>query len=473
MSRTRSVLASVNFLATALLLWLLFVMVNYIASRRYARWDLTRAKVTQLADQTRQVLRTLSEPVTVVVFYQPSHGLYELVRDLLEEYARVNPERFHVELVDPEQDLARANLLAKQFQIEALNVVVFQSGTRRKHVSDTDLAEFDFSNARETGGQPRVKAFKGEGAFTSALISVTQATAPLIWVTTGHGEKALADSAPSGLADVKRYLEQQNMTVTEATLLEQTAIPSSVQLVLLAGPTRRFADQELALLKTHLEAGGRVLALLDPLHETGLEPLCHAWGIDLGATIVVDPQRQLPFVSAANLFVTSYGAHPIVEKMATLMTLFPLARSVQPATPAPEGVTVAALALTSEGGWAETQTTVETFQFDAGQDLKGPVAIASAAERTAEPKGRLVVIGDSDFAINAQVGNVGNRDFLMGAVYWLTAQEQRIGLSPRVLESVKLNLTARQTTGLFWFSFLALPLASIALGLAMWLIRRQ
>lgn len=471
-SRARSVLSSVNFLVTVVLLGCLFLFVNFIAARRYARADLTQTKITRLAPQTRQTLAGLQAPVSVVVFYQPSHRLYELVRDLLEEYRRLSPQ-VKLELVDPEQDLARANQLAKQFQIEALNVVVFAAGTRHKHVSDTDLAEFDYSGNRMMAAEPRVKAFKGEEAFTAALVSVTQAATPLIWTVTGHGEKAPADETPQGLSDVQRYLEQQNMTVTEATLLEQAAIPAEVKLVFIAGPARRFADQEIALLRTHLQAGGRVLALLDPLQDTGLEALCQEWGLTLGNDIVVDPARQLPFVSAANLFVTAYGAHPIVSKMATLMTLFPLARSVSPATPVPPGYTTAALALTSEKGWGETQTAVQTFEFDANTDLKGPVTIAAAAEHTAEPQGRLVVIGDSDFAMNAQIGNVGNRDFLMGAVYWLTAQEQRIGISPRTLESLKLSLTGRQMTGVFWFSFLALPLTCLALGLAMWWTRRS
>lgn len=470
-SSARSVLSSVNFLVTVVLLGFLFIFANFIAARRYTRIDLTQTKITQLAPQTRQALAGLQAPLSVVVFYQPSHRLYELVRDMLEEYQRLSPH-VKLELVDPEQDLARANQLAKQFQIEALNVVVFSAETRHKHVSDTDLAEFDTSTAR-FGGEPRVKAFKGEEAFTAALASVTQTTTPLIWTVTGHGEKAAEDETPQGLSDVKRYLEQQNMQVTEVTLLEQAAIPAEVKLILIAGPTRRFTDQEVTLLNAYLQAGGRVLALLDPLQDTDLETLCQAWGITLGHDIVVDPARQLPFVSAANLFVTTYSEHPIVNKMATLMTLFPLARSVTPTAPAPAGYTTTALALTSEKGWGESQTTVETFAFDAAQDLKGPVVIAAAAEQTAEPKGRLVVIGDSDFAINAQVGNVGNRDFLMGAVYWLTAQEQRIGISPRTLESLKLSLTARQMTGVFWFSFLVLPLTCALLGLVMWWTRRN
>ena len=470
-SEMKRLLSSFSLLTTLVLLGVLFIMVNWIASHRYARWDFTRQQFTALSDQTRQTLASLQAPVSVIVFYQPSHRLYELVNDLLKEYARLSPQ-LQIERVDPEQDLARAKQLAQQFQIEDLNLVIFQSGERHKYLSDTELAEYDYTEM-QSGGQPQVKAFKGEEACTSAILSVTQAQSPLIWVTTGHGEKSVDDLEPSGLSDLKRYLEQQNMTVQAATVLEHTAIPPEVKLVVMPGPTRRMLETELALFQTYLEQGGRVLTLIDPLDDTGLDSLLERWGITLGMDIVVDPSRQLPFVSAANLLVTDYTRHPIVEKMKTLMTLFPLARSVRPTTPAPAGVKATPLALTSEAGWGETHTDVSAFEFAEDQDLKGPVSIAAAAERTQPTATRLVVVGDSDFAINAQLPNVGNRDFLLGAVYWLIEQERLIGIGANPIESSKLNLAGQQLGRLFWFSFLAMPLLSGVLGAGVWWLRRK
>jgi len=494
----RRVFASLNLVTTLLLLLALFIFVNFIASRRYARWDTSKQKITALSDQTVQTLKTLMEPVSVIVFYQPGHRLFELVNDLLAEYSRTSPH-VRVERVDPEQDVARARQLVQAFEIdvtnpEALNLVIFKAGTRHKYLSDTDLAEYDYSSMA-MGGGPRVKSFKGEEAFTSALISVTQGQAPLTWITSGHGEKSIAAADPTGLAELKKYLEQQNLSVEAVTLLEKSNIPSDVTLVVIPGPTRRFTEVEVGVLEAYLRQGGRVLLLIDPLEETGLDGLCARWGMEVGMDIVVDPSRRLPFVSAANLFVTDYTEHPIVKKMKTLMTLFPLARSVRPAEPAPASLTVTPLAMTSEAGWGETQTSVERFQFDEGQDIEGPVSIAVASERlsaapaaqaagqptsptltpaasTAAPT-RFVVIGDSDFIANAQLGNVGNRDFLLGAVYWLIEQERRIGISPKTIASMKLHLTGGQMTGISLFSFLALPSLFGLLGVGMWLLRRH
>jgi ABC-type uncharacterized transport system involved in gliding motility auxiliary subunit len=485
----RRLLLSVNLLLTLGLLGVLFIMVNYLASRRYARWDLTRQQLTALSDLTRQTLRGLTEPLTIVVFYEPTHPLYPFVRGLLEEYERLSP-RVQLEYVDPHQDFARAQQLVQEFEIDvndpdALNLVTFKSGTRRKYLSDTDLAEFDY-RAITAQGEPRLQAFKGEEAFTSAIVSVTQASQPIVWLTSGHGEKSIEVSEPTGLSELKKYLEQQNMQVEQVTLLERPAIAAEVNLVIIAGPTRRFAEHELQLLQSYLEQGGRLLALVDPLTDTALEEVLLRWGIQLGRDVVVDPARQLPFISAANLLVTTYTRHPIVEKMQTLVTLFPLARSARPAEPLPEGVAATPLAMTSPDGWGEINTQVETFAFTEGEDLAGPVPIAVAADRPlvlpilkddgapqTRTRTRLVAVGDSDFIVNAQLGNVGNRDLLLGSTYWLIEEEQRIGIGPKVLQSIRLSLTAQQLRGIRWFSLLGMPLLCGLLGVGMWCLRRK
>lgn len=481
--KIRTVLASLNLLTTLVLLGVLFIMVNYLATRRYARWDLSRIKLTALSDQTAQTLRSLTDPMEVIVFYQPDHRLYELVKDLLQEYARVNPA-IRVEYVDPEQDVARAKHLAKTYEIADPNVVIFTMKERHQYLSDTELADYDYS-AMAFGAQPRVKAFKGEAAFTAAIISLTHATPPRVWFTTGHGEKSLDDAEPTGLSDLKKALDQQNIAGEAVTLLERPEIPAEVKLIVIAGPTRRLTESELLLLEAFLQRGGRLLAMIDPLDDTGLDGLLARWGMALGMDIVVDPARQLPFVSAANLFVTTYTDHPIVKKMKTFMTLFPLARSVRADEARDAAVTVTPLALTSERGWGETKTAEQPFRFEEGRDAAGPVSIAVAAERAlpsslgeaqagAEPsRTRLVVIGDSDFVVNSQLGSVGNRDLVLGAVYWLIEEERLIGIGPKTLESLRLHLTGGQLSGIFWLSFVGLPLACGLLGVGMWLLRRK
>ena len=101
------------------------------------------------------------------------------------------------------------------------------------------------------------------------------------------------------------------------------------------------------------------------------------------------------------------------------------------------------------------------------------MSIAAAAERNELIRTRLVVVGDSDFVVNAQLHNAGNGDLFMGAVHWLIEQEQLIGIGPKSVEAIKLHLTEGQLAVVFWTSFLGLPSLCGILGVLMWWLRRQ
>ena len=83
---------------------------------------------------------------------------------------------------------------------------------------------------------------------------------------------------------------------------------------------------------------------------------------------------------------------------------------------------------TSDAGWGETDLGIfraeAELRYDPGKDVKGPVSIAVAAERTeGTGKGaRLVVFGSSEMASNRVLLAGYNRDLVLSAIAWL---EQR------------------------------------------------
>ena len=78
--------------ATSVVLVLgILVALNYLASRRNHRWDLTAGKQFSVADQTRNILQKLDAPVKVLVFDKASN--FDTFRDRLDEYrVPVEPE---------------------------------------------------------------------------------------------------------------------------------------------------------------------------------------------------------------------------------------------------------------------------------------------------------------------------------------------------------------------------------------------
>ena len=163
----------------------LAVGVNWIGSRHWWRGDWTSNKIYSISETTRKTVSALKDPVRITVFMRKGAPLYQPISEILNRYRALSP-KIQVEFLDPERNPARAESLVREFGIRQ-NTVVFQSGNRKKYVEEDKLADFDFAGAG-MGGAPEIKAFKGEEAFTSAILDVTGEGVAEVYFMWGHGE---------------------------------------------------------------------------------------------------------------------------------------------------------------------------------------------------------------------------------------------------------------------------------------------
>lgn len=480
-SQTRHRLAfGLNTAAALALATALAVMVNYLAHRHYVRGDWSRSKFYQLSDKTRTLLDSLSNRVDVVVFFQPDHALFEDVRNLLAEYSYVSGN-VHVERVDPNRDLARAEELARRYEVNDLNVVVFSYEGRTKFVTADELTDLDYAGML-SGEAPQPTSFKGELIFSSAIQSIVQARQPVVYFLRGHGERDINDRDPySGYSSLAQQVRRDNADVKDLVLGEARGIPKDADAVILPGPTKTLAAQEIELLRNWLAGGGRLMVLLDTGPSAGLRPLLEGWGVRLEDDVVVDPTRTL---SGLDLFVDDYGSHPITRNLRNVTSVFYLPRSIEPLAPPAGGVPadqpkVTALARSSADSWAESDLEQKPMKFDASRDRRGPVSVSVAAEKgpvqgvdvDIRPS-RLVVFGDTDFLSNGALSG-GNVDLFLSALNWLLEREQLMAIAPKPLDETRLVMTEAQVRRLFWMVVVILPGLVGVVGAGIWLQRRS
>lgn len=483
MSRRRLV-KSGTLSAGILLILALLAIVNYFGWKYYKRFDWTGSRIYSLSPKSREVLRQLHADVDVVMLMPPEQNLYEPTRELLQRYAAASP-RLHLRIVDPEKSAALAEQLARRYGVTTAGVV-FASGKDRRVVDSSELADFDFSGV-QMGQQPEMTGYKGEQLFTSALLQLAEGRKPKILFTTGHGEHSLDDSGPRGLASAREILGRDNFEIEEWASLGKPAVPEKTDLVVVAGPTSSFVQPELAALSAYLRAGGRLLIMDDPtlsgstLVDTGLEAWLAGYGVKVGRDIVVDPANPLPFFGSETLFVKDYGDHPITKAMRSgnLPVLVSLARSASKGEP-PPGATVTELLRTSAQGWGETDLAhLDQVAKDA-KDLPGPVSLGVAAEIKGGGAGpgarpaRMVVFGDSDFALNQLVrANATNSMLLANSLNWLVERQSLLGIPPRKTEQVRLSLAAGELRTIYLLALLLLPGLAVAAGIYVHVRRRR
>lgn len=471
----------------------ILVLVNYLGARRYRRFDWTASGLYSLSEKSQKVVKDLKVPVQITVFMPEGSTLYNETQEILRRYKALSP-MLSVETLDPVRNRARAEALVKEFGVSGPSVV-FKSGDKKKYVSESQLAEYDFSRAR-MGGEPTIKAFKGEQEFTSALLAVTQQKAPKVVFTTGHGERPIASREKTSFFALAESLRRDNCTVEEWQSLGASEVPPGTDCVVVAGPRSSFTEPETAAFQKYLKDGGRMLLFLDAefapgnvtsMIDLGLRPLLAEYSVRLDDDVVVDPKHALPFMGPETLFAGSFRPHPITRVLEGSQVIFPLARSVgileKPAgTPAgpPQtatGVTASILVETSADGWGETDLkNLETSIVKDDKDVKGPVPLAVAVEASdaaTKKKTRLVVFGDADFASMGYVGNAGNLYLLTAAANWALEREALVAIPPRSAEQISVTLMRSDIARIAFFVLIVLPLAAVALGLAIWIRRRR
>ncbi len=174
-----------------------------------------------------------------------------------------------------------------------------------------------------------------------------------------------------------------------------------------------------------------------PVTEFGDSPdpladyLAQNWNISLGKDIVVDLTSQQPFAP----YAASYGSSPITESIQNTTSQFPTARSTSVLTNTISGVSPVELVFTAQQSWAETtldnlESGTSQIAFDEGLDIPGPITLAVAAENF-NNQARVVVFGDSDFALDVNFVYFANGDLIVNAIDWASGQEDLISLTPK------------------------------------------
>jgi len=482
--RQRRLKISVNVLVQVVALLALVVMANWWLSRHHPkRWDLTRSGYYKLSSKTAQVLKGLKEPLEIVV-YIPAASSRDFIekalqdtRNLLKEFENVGKSKVRVEFVDPQRDMNRARQLAEKYHLDSPDQIIFASGSRHKLVKLDDTVEVEGGYM----GPPRIRAFKGEGVFLSAIQSVTQEKSPKVYFLTGHGERDIDSSDErNGYSALAGYIKRDNIQVEKWNWAQKQSWPTDASAIVIAGPQKRLSEGEFNALGEYLKNNGRVMMLLDYKVQSGLEVFLDRYGIQVDDDLAVMPLLGMINVTAMG---EEYARHPITEKLEGINISFPYARSVrrkaETAMGASERPDVTELVKTPDAFWGETDYKAQQIKFDAKADIRGPLPLAVAAE-TRQPGGveldrmRLVVVGCSTFADNNNIrANEGNVDFFMNSLNWLLKREQQIAVSPKTPQEFRLDMTPQQARVVYALVIGGMPLAVALLGLTVWIRRRK
>ncbi len=472
----RRLVTGANVGLAVLLATLAVVLVNALAWRLPHSWELDVHARHRLSEKTRVMLAGLEGQVEIIAIFDPDNRLFDDVRALLMEYQHaaqsIRGLDLQLEWVNPNRDIARTHRLASQYALDAGNQVVFRSGENYRILNVGELTRYEYE-LTESGIARRMVGFLGEQAFSSAILAVVLRKAPVVYFLTGHGERDIDDFSPTrGYSALARAISRDHFDVRRFSAAGQAGIPADCDVLVIAGPRQRLADEELRWISDYLTyRHGRVLLLLDAGADVGLRPLLERWQMYPAEGYVTGMQ-----IPGWGLVVHSYGDHPITRPLRNVTTAFVTPRPLIPLRPNPstggmadttaeDQIRVTALAGAGAEGWIETDASQYPAVYDEETDQRGPVPVAMAAElgpispdAQLQPT-RLVVIGDSQFVSNAALssGMGGNVSFFMSALNWLADRDSLLAIEPNVPFVLQPGLTRQQWRMLSGLVIFGLP----------------
>jgi hypothetical protein len=489
-----------NLALTAVLGLVVVVLVNYISSRHYQRWDWTTEGLFTLSERSQQVIRELDEDVQIYVFLGRDEQDFADVETLLEEYV-VLTDRISVEWIDPDRDRSRYQALADKFGIDSWLAgdvtlsqvpVVVTSGDRKWKVERHQLIVEDFDSFDDADGHKL--DLQSERAITGAILEVTTGTPTKVCLASGHGEWETGTYGDRSFDAVARELEWEKIDV-EPFEIRKDDVPASCDALFVVSPQRLYSEEEVAIVERYLLSGGNVLLAFDPvlrdetLSPTGFEAALEARGVLLGRDLVIenDPNQQLPGNPGDLFLATNLGTHRLVETIRKRGGgfLIAVARSVDGA----EGSDTEVLFRTSANAVAETDLE-RALNPDAGGKPPPPRSVPLAVaweyvpplgddlkpEESEGPEpGRLLVVGDSDWLSSELLENpqLSNIDLLSATAGWLTQREALINIAPRKTKAQAVIMSDADLVNLLFRVVVLFPLAAFIAGFGVWWSRRS
>ena len=337
------------------------------------------------------------------------------------------------------------------------------------------------------GEGPRVTAFKGEQAITSAMIDLVEGKKKTLGYVTGHKEPPLSDNGP--ISVLKTFIENENIKFQELNLLDLDAIPAEVNAIAIIGPQYDFSDREMKLLRDFWDKQGRILLLLDPAAKT---PKLRGFVNELG--VKTNDDRLMVFLRTGiqELALTRdvqarfLADSPVTKRLADVRALFfggTSSLTLEPDRVRTANIRLEPLIEAEKGYFAESDYNTDDqakLQADAKQSSNVPLMIGAAVEkggsadqRVQVNSARLVVVSNAGFVQdNAITQDQQGLDFISGSVNWLLSREQLIGIAPKISKPLTFNLSEEALRRLRWIVLVLMPLVPAAIGTMVWWQRR-
>ncbi|MEO0479696.1 MAG: Gldg family protein [Planctomycetota bacterium] len=272
-----------NLWLSALLVIVVWALVVLVANRPALKvlWDVTPQQRFSISEATEKLLRELrnsglEEPVRLEAFFGPLSDqrtalgriegrVRQLTNDLLDRYDELGGEQIQVDRYDLRRDLATIRTRRDELKLGALDrsVLVVSIGKRRRILRElTDLADINVPGGgqRLPGGvlpQPRLEAYVGEEAVSTALRTLMSSGRPKIYLVTAGENVSMEAPVADSYSNLLNILKDDGFELATLAIDAEARIPDDAKILAFLEPGPLLPRSQDRLLQ-FLREGGRV-----------------------------------------------------------------------------------------------------------------------------------------------------------------------------------------------------------------------
>lgn len=426
-------------------------------------YDITGKDLYTVTDQSADFLKTLDKDVDVVVLAQNDTIDKQLLK-FINNYAKISP-RIKLKFVDPVLDPTALTT----YNAQENNIVVSCAETNKTRLLNLagidgyqdglilyDAQTYYYSN------QLKPVALDAEGQLTSAVNYVTSETVNKMYLLKGHGETDLGINASSSIS-------KANIQTAELNLLKDGGVPEDCQMILCCNPEKDLTDDELTMLETYLQDGGKAMLLLDASALKNFNALLAEYGLQMQSGYIQDTERYY------KEYARQYGYYCIypvqskesdITKPITTDALLRGSRGMLQITAGRGDSVLTPFLTTSEKG----VLVVDQNHSTQGEYILGASAIETIAGKV-NAQSRLTVISAIDLISDDIPTSLSNMEVFINAVTMNFGQAQNLVIPSKSLDVQLITISHP----VFWSVLFigVIPVALLAGGLVYWTKRRN
>lgn len=268
--------------------------------------DLTKEKLYTLTDESKkQVSRIPDEDRIKIYMFDVEENSSSV--DLAKQYTRVK-DNIEVEVVKTSN---RLDLVSKYDVEENTNSILIVAGDKHKLLTYYDLFTVDYNSGNTIDIT--------EQRLTNSLIAVsTIGEATPVYILTGHGEYPIN----SALTQMNVYLELENYTLKELDLLVSEKVPEDCAALIVATPTKDFADVEVQKIQDYINNGGNILWMNDPFSSqeqlSNVEKILDMYGVTVEKDgIIVEQDTSKMVMQTPDLIIPNIENSTLAGDLST------------------------------------------------------------------------------------------------------------------------------------------------------------